>query len=62
MDISRIETDIANCADLLWMHLRRMEKAENKKDFAKTVNIFASRVIGLAKEAKRVSLKYPRTT
>jgi hypothetical protein len=69
LDPERVEADLANSMDLLWLHLRRFESLadqplpkEQKERLAKTMNTFAARTIGLGNRAKQVSHLYPRLT
>lgn len=69
IDVERIEADIANCVDLLFLHLGRLESAvlqplskDEKERLSRTANIFAARTTGLVKQANRVAVKYPRMT
>lgn len=69
MDTERVEADIANCMDLLFLHLGRLDRlatvemsSEDKRRLSRTANIFAARTTGLVKQANRVVVKYPRMT
>lgn len=68
MDVDRVEADLANSVDLLFLHLNRLEQAAQtlpkpeKERLAKTANIFYARVCGLVKQANRVSVLYPKMT
>lgn len=69
IDTERVEADIANCMDILFLHLNRlgdlayseMDK-EQKMRLSRTANIFASRSTGLVKQANRIARNYPRMT